>query len=137
MLVPLTLIHLGLLISSLVFKLSYYEFVVASIVNSSMLLIIICRFGAKYAMIRLMCGEIMPLYLYMVWLYAFPQPEYIYIIPLFLSSLGKTYLMCTSPSSLDIDAVESLIKMQAKVEIIIFVHHIIKCLSNGLPSLVI
>ena len=101
------------------------------LVNTVMLTIIFVRFGFKYAVTRLMCGEILSLYLYWLWFCVFPQSELLYVIPMMLSIIGKTYLMVTPAMSLEVDAVENLILMQSKIEMIIMIHHFLKCLFFG------
>lgn len=74
MLVIVFLLQMGMLATLKWFALPYYEYVVVPLINSLMLFIIIQRFGFHYTLVRLMCGEILPLYMYLAWAFVFPQP---------------------------------------------------------------
>lgn len=70
--------------------------------------------------------------LYIMWLIVFPQDEHLFALPLILSNIGKCYLLCTTPRTLDIDAVESIIILQAKFEISIIIYMVLRLLISVL-----
>lgn len=72
--------------------------------------------------------------MYVAWLYTFPRQEHIYVLPILLSNMGKCYLLFTTPHSLDIDSVESIIILQAKFEIAIIVYVLLRLLILLLTS---
>ncbi len=71
-----------------------------------MITIIVTRFGTKIAKERLLSGEILPSLFYIIWLYFYPKQDFIYTLPLFVSFVGKIYLLTSHPSKLQVDAVE-------------------------------
>ena len=116
--------------------------ILALVINTLMLARILTGFGVRYTWYRLTRGEIIPQYLLLIWLFFYPQQEYLYSIPLMLSNIGKCYLLLNTPRTLEIDAVEYMIVLQAKFEITIVIYAMVKIFlillnsSNPLSSLV-
>ena len=74
-----------------------FYLVVGFLFNSILLIRIFFGFGLKYTLSKLARGEILPLYLYLLWLAFYHQDEHLYQIPIMLSCTGKLYLLFTNP----------------------------------------
>ena len=108
-----TLLVLGIYGTLCYNKIPVYFLLLGLAFNTILLIRIFVGFGMKYTVTRFMRGEILPLYLYLLWLYLYPQEEHLYKIPIILSCIGKIYLLCSNPEGLWIDAVENLIMLQS------------------------
>jgi hypothetical protein len=73
--------------------------------NAIMMGIVWIRMGPKMLGRRLLTGEILPSLFYILWLFVHPKPEALYLLPLFVSFVGKSYLLLCPPNNLDVPAV--------------------------------
>ena len=99
----------------LLFSLPHYEQWVGFIINSLMIGIMWSRYGPSLTAQRLLSGEILPSLFYTIWLLLYPQDHLLYTLPLFVSFIGKVYLLTSYPSKLEVDAVEELILLESKI----------------------
>ena len=86
-----TLLLIGIYATLCYNNVSEYSLLMGLAFNTILLLRI------KYTVTRFLRGEILPLYLYLLWLYIYPQDEHLYKIPILLSCIGKVYLLCSNP----------------------------------------
>lgn len=107
-------------------NLAQWTLVLGLIFNCVLLIRIFLGFGLKYTMSRLARGEMLPMFLYLLWLALYPQDEHVYKIPILLSGIGKIYLLFTTPEALWIDAVENLIMLQSHSELFLVFYHLLK-----------
>lgn len=121
-----TLFQIGLYAILCFNNLPQYLLMLGFLFNTILLLRIFVGFGLKYTLSRFAHGEILPLYLYLCWLYLYPQDEHLYQIPIILSCTGKVYLLFTNPEGLWIDAVENLIVLQSHCELFLVFYHLLK-----------
>lgn len=92
-----TLLLIGIYATLCYNNVSEYSLLMGLAFNTILLLRIFLGFGLKYTVTRFLRGEILPLYLYLLWLYIYPQDEHLYKIPILLSCIGKVYLLCSNP----------------------------------------
>lgn len=121
-----TIGHLVLYSILYCYGLAQVYILVGALLNLAMILKIFIEFGFKYLTQRLCRGEITPFFCYLCWITWFWQPEHLFILPIFMSCIGKTYLLITPTSQTFLDPIQNLILLQSQTEFFITVYTLCK-----------
>ena len=80
------------------------------------------RYPWKFILLE---GTMVPSLLYGVWMLAYPQKTYVYYVPQLMGAVGKIYHQICLESQKDTqDIVDTLIKTQSKLEIMLLIYAI-------------
>lgn len=85
---------------------------------------------------KIISGEAPHQLLYLAWLYYFPKSEYLFFVPLALSTIGKANILLNSYSEDSVEKGQELILFQTKCEAFILGYLFLSMLRFDLVSLV-
>jgi hypothetical protein len=83
---------------------------------------------------RIISGEVPHQLLYLVWLYSFPKTEYLYFVPLALSTIGKLNILLAPNSEDSLEKAQELILFQTKCEAFVLGYLLVGMLKFSLLS---